>query len=115
VVLLLRIRKAWGWRWRILLAIGISVAMFLAMVFFEAGQRGLPEMIGLSLAVGFVLVALLDVGNIQREVTVKDDCIRDALQILLHHATWFCILTGGGLSRQADWTDATCSEQYTGK
>ena len=72
---LLRIREAWGWRRRLLLAIGISVLMFLAIFFFGPGQRGLPGTIGISLAAGFVLVALLDMGNIQREVTVKEDCI----------------------------------------
>jgi hypothetical protein len=72
---LIRIREAWGWRRRLLLAIGISAVMFLAIYFFGAGQRGLPGTIGISLAAGFVLVALFDVGNIQREVTVKEDCI----------------------------------------
>jgi hypothetical protein len=73
---LIRIREAWGWRRRLLLAIGISVVMFLAIYFFGGGdQRGLPGTIGISLAAGFVIVALMDVGNIQREVTVKEDCI----------------------------------------
>jgi len=71
---LIRIREGWGWRRRLLLAIGISVVMFLAIFFFQP-QRGLPASIAISLLAGFVLVALMDVGNLQREVTVKDDCI----------------------------------------
>jgi hypothetical protein len=71
----IRIREGWGWRRRLLLALAISAVMFLVVYFFQAGQRGLPAMIAISLLAGFVLVALLDVGNLQREVTVKDDCI----------------------------------------
>lgn len=72
---LIRIREAAGWRRRALLAIGVSLVMFLVMFLFQGWQRGLPAMIGISLAAGFVLAALFDVGNIQREVTVKEDCI----------------------------------------
>jgi hypothetical protein len=72
---LLRIREAWAWRIRLLLALALSVVVFGAMYFFQAEQRGLPEIIGVSIAAGFVIVALFDVGNIQREVTVKEDCI----------------------------------------
>ena len=72
---LIRIREAWGWRRRILLAVVISALMFVATNFFGGGRFGLPGSIGISLAAGFVLVALLDVSNIQRDVTVKDDCI----------------------------------------
>ncbi|MFC1596559.1 hypothetical protein ACFL5Q_01250 [Planctomycetota bacterium] len=71
---LLRIREPRGWRRWLLLAIGFSVLVFLAIYFF-APARGLPSAIGISLACGFVLVALLDVVNIQREVTVEEDCI----------------------------------------
>jgi hypothetical protein len=72
---LLRIREAWGWRRRLLMAIGISLLMFLAIFFFGPAQGGLPGTIGISLAAGFLLVAGFDVGNLQREVTVKEDCI----------------------------------------
>lgn len=72
---LLRIREARGWRRRVLLAIGISVLVFLAIYFFAPVRRGLAGTIGISLADGFVLVALLEVRNIQRQVTVKEDCI----------------------------------------
>ena len=71
---LLRIREPRGWRRWLLFAIGFSVLMFLAIYFF-APARGLPTTIGISLACGFVLVALLDMVNIQREVTVHEDCI----------------------------------------
>lgn len=72
---LVRIREAWEWRRRLLLAIGISLVMFVAIFFFGPAQRGLPAAVGISLAAGFVLVALLDANKIQREVTVKEDCI----------------------------------------
>lgn len=72
---LIRIREAWGWRRRLLLALGLSLVMFLAIYFFGLGRLTLPGMIGISLAAGFVLVALLDVGSIQRDVTVSDDRI----------------------------------------
>lgn len=71
---LLRIREPWGWRRCLLLALGISILMFLAIYFF-APARGLTSAIGISLLCGFVLVAALDLVNIQREVTVKEDCI----------------------------------------
>ena len=71
----IRERQAADWRGRLLLAIGISVVMFLAIFFFGVGRHGLPGAIGISLVAGFVLVALLDVHNIQREVTVKEDCV----------------------------------------
>jgi len=71
---LIRIREGWGWRRRLLLALGISAVLFAAVFFFQP-QRGLPASIAISLLAGFVLVALMDVGNLQREVTVKDDCI----------------------------------------
>ncbi|MBT4867386.1 MAG: hypothetical protein HON53_19965 [Planctomycetaceae bacterium] len=72
---LIRIREAWGWRRRILLAIGISIVMFLGIYFLGNQIGGLPGTIGISLAAGYVLVALLDVGNVQRDVTVYDDRI----------------------------------------
>ncbi|MHC4400586.1 MAG: hypothetical protein ACYTG0_12995 [Planctomycetota bacterium] len=105
---LIRIREAWGRRRRLLLAIGISVVMFLAIYFFGAGPRGLPGTIGISLAAGFVLVALFDVGNIQREVTVKEDCI------IVNSAVgrgWFetfklDAIDGVRLTRPAEWGKA---------
>lgn len=69
-----RIREPRGWRRFFLLAIGITVLMFLAIYFF-APARGLASTIGISLACGFVAVALLDFVNIQREVTVQEDRI----------------------------------------
>lgn len=84
---LLRIREARQWRGRLLLAIGISVVMFLAMYFFGAGRQGLPGMIGISLAAGFVLVALMDARNLQRDVTVKEDCI--IVGNSFGHGGWF--------------------------
>lgn len=72
---LLRIREGWGWGWRVLLAVALSTILFLALYFFPPVQRGMGEMVGISLLAGFTLVLLLDVGNIQREVTVKDDSI----------------------------------------
>jgi hypothetical protein len=71
----IRVREAWEWRRRLLLAIGISLVMFLAMYFFGAGRQGFPGIIGISLACGFVFLALVDAGNIQRDVTVHEDCI----------------------------------------
>ena len=71
---LLRIREPWGWRRCLLLALGISVLMFLAIFFFAPG-KGLASTIGISLLCGVVLVAALDLVNIQRDVTVNDDCI----------------------------------------
>lgn len=70
-----RIREAWGWRRRILLALGIAVLLCVSMIFFDPIARPLPQAIGISLLAGFVLVALLDMGNIQREVTVNEDSI----------------------------------------
>lgn len=70
---IIRLRERWGWTRRGILLLVITVVMFLAMHFTR--NPPLLNSIAISLAAGFVLVALLDVGNIQREVTIKDDCI----------------------------------------
>ncbi|HVJ67690.1 MAG TPA: hypothetical protein VM510_06895 [Caulifigura sp.] len=73
---LLRIRERPSWIKRFVAGLVVSVAMFAAM-FFSARHAalGLPQTIGLSLACGFVLILLIDVPNLQRDVTIKDDCI----------------------------------------
>jgi hypothetical protein len=71
----IRIRDAREWRIRLLLAIVVSIVIFLALFFFAAGRHGLPGMIGISLAAGFLVLVLLDIRHIQREVTVKEDGI----------------------------------------
>lgn len=71
---LLRIREHRTWWLRGLLALVISVVMFAAMYFFGP-QRGVPLMVLVSLGAGLVLVAGMDLPNIQRDITVKDDCI----------------------------------------
>lgn len=72
---LLRIRETRRWWQRLILALAVSALMFAVMHFFGGGQRAVVEVVGISLAAGFVLVLLLDTNKIQRDVTVKDDCI----------------------------------------
>lgn len=86
---LISIREVWGWRRRILLAIAIAALMFVGTYFFGGGRFGLPESIGISIVCGLVLVSLLDVGNLQREVTIKEDCIIVGSTI---GQSWFCDL-----------------------
>jgi hypothetical protein len=69
-----RLRERWGWMRRGLLALGIVLLMFLA-IFFTRNQPGIGKTIAISVLAGVVLVVLMDVGNIQREVTIKDDCV----------------------------------------
>ncbi|MEZ6132280.1 MAG: hypothetical protein R3C59_26765 [Planctomycetaceae bacterium] len=72
---LIRIRTLKGWLWRIAIAIAVAVTMFVAMYFLDNGRFGLTEAVAVALACGGLILLLLDRGNIQREVTVKDDCI----------------------------------------
>jgi hypothetical protein len=72
---LIRLRDANSWRMRGLLALAIAVVMFLVMHFNGQARLGTVRAIGVSLAAGLVLVASLDLRSIQREVTIKDDCI----------------------------------------
>lgn len=102
---LIRIREASGWRFRIFIAVGIAVAMFIASHFSKAGQLGLPEKIGISLAAGLLIVAMPDIRNCQREVTVKEDCIivggafgRNRFQTFMFNA-----VNGVQLIRPAQW------------
>ncbi len=71
---LLRIREPGGWLRRGLLALAIAVVMFAVMYYFGQ-QPSVPMMLLTSLGAGLVLVAALDLPNIQRDVTVKEDCI----------------------------------------
>src|SRR5262245_41825551 len=71
----IRLRERAGWIRRALLALGIVAVMFLAIYFSRKPQIGIGKAIGISLAAGVFLVALLDVANIQREVTIKEDGI----------------------------------------
>ncbi|MEQ9408291.1 MAG: hypothetical protein RIK87_11220 [Fuerstiella sp.] len=71
----IRIRNARGWLLRLAIALAVVVVMFLATYFLDNGRFGLLEASALSLACGLVILLLMDKGNIQREVTVKDDCI----------------------------------------
>jgi hypothetical protein len=71
---LVRIRDKSGWRMRILLALGIAIAMFIASHFSKPGQLGIAGKIGVSLAAGLFIMAVPDIRNCQREVTVKEDC-----------------------------------------
>lgn len=49
--------------------------MFAVMFFFPNAPQALPVQIGLALALGFLLVASMELPYMQRDVTVKDDCI----------------------------------------
>ena len=57
-----------------LLAVVLSALMFV-VTYFLGGRAGLPGAISISILAGFAVVAALDVANIQREVTVKEDVI----------------------------------------
>jgi hypothetical protein len=73
---LIRIRERPAWIKRIGLALALSLVMFLAIYF--GGRHAawsLPQAIGFGFLCGFTLVLLFDVPNLQRDVTVKDDCI----------------------------------------
>lgn len=72
---LIRLREPWGWRRRGLVGLAVAMVMFLAIQFTCQGRLGTLEAIGVSLAAGAVILLLLDAGNIQREVTIKEDCI----------------------------------------
>ena len=72
---LIRIRTLNGWLKRIGLGLLIAVITFSAMYFTGAGRFGLTESLSAGLLAGLVILLILDKGNIQREVTVKDDCI----------------------------------------
>jgi hypothetical protein len=72
---LIRLREPWGWRRRGLIGMAVATVMFLAIQFTGQGRLGALEAIGVSLACGAVILLLLDAGNIQREVTIKEDCI----------------------------------------
>lgn len=71
---LLRIREPGGWLRRGLLALAIAVVMFVAMYYFGQ-QPSIPIMLLGSVGAGLVLVAAMDLPNIQRDVTVQEDCI----------------------------------------
>jgi hypothetical protein len=73
---LLRIRERPGWIKRLILALVIALVMFVAMFFGgRHAALGLPQTIGLALLCGFTLVLLFDVPNLQRDVTIKEDCV----------------------------------------
>jgi hypothetical protein len=73
---LVRIRERPGWIKRGAVALGLSIAMFLAIYFGgRHANWSIPAIIGLSGLCGVTLVALVDVPNLQRDVTIKDDCI----------------------------------------
>ena len=65
-----RLRERWGWTRRGVLALVIAAVMFLAICFTRNPRFGIGNAIALSLIVGVVLVALLDVGNIDRKSVV---------------------------------------------
>jgi hypothetical protein len=70
-----RLREPWGWARRGILALFIAGLMFAAVYFIRNPQMGTAKAIAVSLAAGLVLVALMDVGNIQRQITIRDDGI----------------------------------------
>lgn len=70
-----RIRERSGWLKRLALALVIAGIMFAAMHFFPNAPQALPIQICLALACGFVLVASMELPYMQRDVTVKEDCI----------------------------------------
>lgn len=72
---LIKLREPWGWGRRAILGLVIFLVMFLAIHFTGRQRMGTAQAVLLSLACGAVLVALLDVGNIQREVTITEDSI----------------------------------------
>lgn len=72
---LIRLREAWGWRNRVLLGLAVAALLFLAILLTGRQRLDVWQSLGVSLAAAGVLLALLDVGNIQREVTITDDRI----------------------------------------
>jgi hypothetical protein len=70
-----RLRERWGWIRRGILALIVSGVMFVVASFARNPPLETGKAIAVSLAAGLVLVALMDVGNIQREVTIKEDGI----------------------------------------
>src|SRR5262245_49725154 len=70
-----RLREPWGWVRRGLLALIVSGLMFAVATFARNPPLETGKAIAVSLAAGLILVALMDVGNIQRGVTIKEDGI----------------------------------------
>lgn len=71
---IIRIRRATGWANRAFFGLAVAIVLFMAMYLLQPG-RGLVESVGVSVLAGCVLVVLLDVSNLQREVTIKEDGI----------------------------------------
>jgi hypothetical protein len=73
---LVRIRERPGWIKRLGAAAAISIVMFLGIYFGgRHANWSVAAIIGLSVLCGIVLVALPDVANLQRDVTIHDDRI----------------------------------------
>jgi len=74
---LLKIREGKSWLVRGLIALGIALLMFGAIQIDQnrAQRLGLLNALWLSAAAGLVRVGYADVGNIQRDVTIRDDGI----------------------------------------
>ena len=70
-----RVRERREWLKGLGLALLIAGIVFAAMVFFPNGQGNLLRSALVSLGAGFALVLAMDLPNIQRDVTIHDDCI----------------------------------------
>lgn len=69
----LRLRNRKGWIKRVVAALGIATILFVAMQFDK--RFGIWDGLGISLFAGVFLALLPDLPLIQREITIKDDCI----------------------------------------
>ena len=107
---LLRIRTRKAWLVRGVIALGIATLMFVVIQLDQNRARkiGLPGALAISLAAGLTLVAYADCGNIQREVTIRDDCIlynsTVNMGIYWHGSFDFKDIRTVVLMRPGDWT-----------
>lgn len=71
----IRLREAQGWVRRGLLALGLAVVVLIIIYFIRGQAFDLVKELGISALSGVVLVLLLDMGLIQREITISEDRI----------------------------------------
>lgn len=106
---LMRIRTAKAWMVRGLIAFGIMIVIFAAMQLDQQRfQRlGILGALGIGALAGVTLMAYADMGNVQREVTIRDDCIiyNSAINmgIYWHGSFEFKDILQVALMRPEDW------------